>query len=491
MSGENSEQYSIRLNKLNDLEKSGKNPFEITSFSVDSYSSDIKENFEKLDGSRVSIAGRLIQCRKMGKASFANILDSKGKIQIYTKLDFLGQEKFDEFLNLDIGDILGIEGEVFKTHKGEISVRAEKIVLLSKSLLPLPEKFHGLQDKDLRYRRRYLDMIVNPNVKETFIKRSIIIKSIRNYLDNLGFIEVETPMLNTIAGGALARPFITHHNALNMDLFLRIAPELYLKRLITGGMDKVYELGRQFRNEGISIKHNPEFTTVEIYQAYSDYMCMMNLTEKIILKCNESVGNSNEIEYQGTKVNLVSPFERLTMIDAVKKYANIDFSAFVGDSETAKQEAEKLGINLGDIVSLTWGNILMRVFEEKVEENLVQPTFIYDFPYDSSPLAKRKKKNNLLVERFELYVTGRELANAYSELNDPIDQKERFIDQQKARDAGDSEANLPDHDFVTALEYGMPPTGGLGIGIDRLVMLLTDSSSIRDVIIFPTMKTEK
>ena len=488
MKNEKSEQYNIRLNKLNSLKDSGADPFFITNFSFDSYSMDIKDNFEKFDGTKVSIAGRLIQRRSMGKAAFANILDSKGKIQIYTKLDFLGKSDFDSFLDLDIGDIVGIEGKVFKTHKGEVSVRAEKVMLLSKALNPLPEKFHGLQDKDLRYRQRYLDMIMNPVVKETFIKRSVIIKTIRNYLDNLGFVEVETPMLNTIAGGALARPFVTHHNALNMDLFLRIAPELYLKRLITGGMDKVYELGRQFRNEGISIKHNPEFTTVELYQAYSDYFHMMDLAEEIVLECNKSVGNDDEIEYQGMKISFGSNFERLTMIDAVKKFTGIDFSEFVGNDDIAKQKAINLNINLDDLISVTWGNILMKVFEDKVEENLIQPTFIYDFPYDSSPLAKRKKDNNLLVERFELYITGRELANAYSELNDPIDQRQRFVEQQKARDAGDSEANLPDDDFVTALEYAMPPTGGLGIGIDRLVMLLTDSASIRDVIIFPTMK---
>ncbi|MBO6126573.1 MAG: lysine--tRNA ligase [Clostridia bacterium] len=482
---ENSEQYKLRLLKLENLQKNSKDPFVITKFQVDSYSLDIKNNFEKLENTGIKIAGRLIQRRTMGKAAFANVLDAKGSIQIYIRIDSVGEEIYKEFLDFDIGDIVGIEGTVFKTKKEEISVKVQKITLLAKSLHPLPEKFHGLQDIDLRYRQRYLDLIVNPGVKNTFIKRSVIIKTIRNFLDNLGFIEVETPMLNLIAGGALARPFITHHNALDMNLFLRIAPELYLKRLITGGMDKVYELGRQFRNEGISIKHNPEFTTIEIYQAYVDYTKMMDLTEKIIFECNKSVGNGNEIEYQDKKINL-SSFERLSMIESVKKFTGKDFSEFENNNEKAIEVAQKLGVDIQD--KNTWGDILMLVFEEKVEENLIQPTFIYDFPASSSPLAKRKKENSNLVERFELYITGREIANAYSELNDPIDQKQRFLEQLRARENGDEEANLPDKDFVTALEYGMPPTGGLGIGIDRLVMLLTNSASIRGVIIFPTMK---
>jgi len=489
MKDENSEQYTARLNKVQSLKDSGNDPFSITFFDINSYSEDIKNNFEEMNGKEVKIAGRLILKRLMGKAAFANILDSKGNIQIYTKVDILGKDEFEKFSNLDIGDIVGLSGTVFKTHKEEISVKVDKVVLLSKSLRPLPEKFHGLQDKDLRYRQRYLDLIVNPEVKNTFVKRSIIIKTMRSYLDSLGFVEVETPILNLIAGGALARPFVTHHNALNMDLFLRIAPELYLKRLITGGMEKVYEIGRQFRNEGISIKHNPEFTTIELYQAYVDYWQIMNLTENIIFRCNEAVGNSYEIDYQGQKINLTTPFERLTMIDAVKKYTGLDFSTCIDDLEKAKDFASSLGLTIEG--APTWGKILMTAFEEKVEEHLIQPTFIYHFPYDGSPLAKRMKDNPNLVERFELYVTGREIANAYSELNDPIDQKERFMEQLKERESGNEEATLPDQDFVTALEYGMPPTGGLGIGIDRLTMLLTNSASIRDVIIFPTMKTKE
>lgn len=485
MSDENSEQYKARLLKLKNLQKEGNDPFSITKFPVDSFSLDIKNNFEKFEGNEVKIAGRLIQRRTMGKAAFANVQDSEGSIQFYIRMDTVGEEIYKKFLDFDIGDIIGIEGVVFKTKKEEISVKVHSITLLAKSLHPMPEKFHGLQDIELRYRQRYLDLIVNPNVKDTFIKRSIIIKTIRNFLDNLEFIEVETPMLNLIAGGAIARPFVTHHNALNMDLFLRIAPELYLKRLITGGMDKVYELGRQFRNEGISIKHNPEFTTMELYQAYVDYEKMMDLTEKIILECNKAVGNGEEIEYQGEKINL-SSFERLSMIEAVEKFTGENFSMFENDDKQALNIAEKLGVDVKD--KNTWGDILMLVFDEKVEEHLIQPTFIYDFPASSSPLAKRKAKNPDLTERFELYITGREIANAYSELNDPLDQKQRFAEQLKARENGDEEANLPDKDFVTALEYGMPPTGGLGIGIDRLVMLLTNSASIRDVIIFPTMK---
>lgn len=486
MKDEVSEQYKIRLQKIESLKNFGKNPFSITSFDVTAYSQEIKDNFEQFNESEVSIAGRIILKRDMGKAAFANILDSKGDIQIYIKIDLLGKDEFEKFSTLDVGDIVGVVGNVFKTHKGEISIRASKISLLAKSLRPLPEKFHGLQDKDMRYRQRYLDLIVNPGVKETFIKRSIIIKTIRNYLDKLGFIEVETPILNLIAGGALARPFVTHHNALDMDLFLRIAPELYLKRLITGGMDKVYELGRQFRNEGISIKHNPEFTAVELYQAYVDYWQMMNLTENIIVRCNEAVGNSYEIDYQGNSINLTTPFSRLSMVDAVKKHTGLDFSSCIGDAEKSMDMAKQIGVTLECYPS--WGNILTCIFEEKVEEKLIQPTFIYDYPYESSPLAKRKPENPNLVERFELFISGRELANAYSELNDPIDQKQRFMDQLKERESGNEEATLPDQDFVNALEYGMPPTGGLGIGIDRLVMLLTNSASIRDVIIFPTMK---
>ena len=484
-----SEQYNIRLKKLVELQKNDKDPYKITSFEVTSNSEYIKENFEFMESSSIRIAGRIMQKRGMGKASFANVQDSHGFIQIYVKLDNVGEETYREFSEYDIGDIVGIEGKIFKTHKGEISINVESIILLSKSLCPLPEKFHGLKDVDLRYRKRYLDLIVNPKVRGTFIKRSTIVKTIRKYLDDLNFIEVETPMLNTVAGGAIARPFITHHNALNMDLFLRIAPELYLKRLITGGMDRVYEIGRQFRNEGISIKHNPEFTTLELYLAYADYNQMMNLAENIVTKCNEAVGNDNLIKYGDSEINLVAPFERLRMIDAVKKYTGEDFSLCMNDVIKAVDIANNLGIDLQG--KNTWGDILTLTFEQKVEAKLINPTFIYDFPYEGSPLAKRKKECPCLVERFELYVCGRELANAYSELNDPIDQRERFRDQFKMREQGDDTASVPDEDFVNALEYGMPPTGGLGIGIDRLAMLLTDSASIRDVIIFPTMKTTK
>lgn len=486
----NNEIFKIRRDKFNNLKEAGKNPFDITKFNVDTTTKTIFENFETLDGKDVSIAGRIMSHRDMGKASFMDIADSEGKIQIYFNINGLGEEKYKEIISSwDIGDIVGICGYVFKTRRGEISVHVNDITLLSKSFLPLPEKFHGLKDTDTRYRQRYLDLISSPDVKDTFIKRSLIVRSIRNYLDSLGFIEVETPVLNTIAGGAAARPFITHHNTLNMDLYLRIAPELYLKRLIVGGMGKVYELGRLFRNEGISTKHNPEFTSIELYEAYSDYKDMMNLAESLIRNAAKAIGKNDIIEYQGEKIDIFKPFERLSMIEAVNKYTNIDFSSFACDTEKAKSVAKELNIEISE--TDTWGDILNKVFEEKAEENLLQPTFIYDYPVEISPLTKRKKDAPYLTERFELFITRRELANAYSELNDPIDQRERFKRQMELRENGDEEANMIDEDFINSLEYGMAPTGGLGMGIDRLVMLLTDSASIRDVIIFPTMKAIK
>lgn len=482
-----SEIMSIRREKFSNLKDKGKNPFEMTSFDFDFYAKDIIEQFESLEGKTVKISGRITSKRDMGKASFMDVSDSSGKIQVYLKINDIGEEEFKEINSLwDIGDIVGVEGFVFKTRRGEVSVHATKLTLLAKSFLPLPEKFHGLRDTDTRYRQRYLDLISSPEVKDTFVKRSKIIQTIRNYLDNKNFIEVETPVLNVIPGGAAARPFVTHHNTLDMDLYLRIAPELYLKRLIVGGMDKVYEIGRLFRNEGMSTKHNPEFTTIELYQAYCDYQTMMNLAEDLIRNCAKAVGIDGVFEYQGDKIDVFSPFKRLTMIDAVKQFTGVNFSEFMGDNAKAIEVAQKLEIKYQPKDS--WGDILNKVFEEKVEENLVEPTFIYDYPIEVSPLTKKKPGCDYLVERFELFITRRELANAYSELNDPIDQRERFKRQVQMREAGDQEANMLDEDFITALEHGMPPTGGLGMGIDRLVMLLTDSPSIRDVIIFPTMK---
>ena len=475
----------VRKEKLEELQANGKDPFEITKYNRTHNSKQIKDNFEELNEQYVSIAGRMVGKRIMGKASFCHIQDMQGKIQCYVSLNDLGEEEYKAFKAYDIGDIIGITGFVFKTRTEEISVHAKNVVLLCKALRPLPEKFHGLKDTDLRYRQRYVDLIVNPEVKETFLKRTKILKEIRNVLDSKGYLEVDTPILSPIAGGAAARPFITHHNTLDMDMYLRIANELYLKRLIVGGFDKVYEMGRMFRNEGISIKHNPEFTNIELYSAYQDYNDMMDVAEDIISTVAERVLGTTKITYQGTEIDLTPKWKRITMIDSIKEVTGVDFNKIETDEE-AKNAAKELHLEYEE--TMTRGHIINLAFEEKVEATLIQPTFVCDYPVEVSPLTKRKPSDKRLTERFELFIGGREYGNAYSELNDPIDQYERFLDQVKAREAGDEEANMMDDDFVTALEYGMPPTGGLGIGIDRLIMLLTDSASIRDVLLFPTMK---
>ena len=476
----------IRKEKLEELQEKGRNPFNITKFNRTHLTQEIKDNYEELEQKDVVVAGRLMAKRIMGKASFCTIQDSTGKIQSYVSINELGEESYLEFKTYDIGDIIGIEGFVFKTRTEEISIHAKKVTLLSKSLRPLPEKFHGLKDVDLRYRQRYVDLIMNPEVKDTFVKRNKIIKAIRSFLDNKGYTEVDTPILNTIPGGAAARPFETHHNTLDMDMYLRIANELYLKRLIVGGFDKVYEMGRMFRNEGISIKHNPEFTNIELYSAYEDYNDMMDIAESLISTVAKEVLGTTQISYQGQEVDLTPSWKRITMIDAIKEVTGVDFNTINSDAETL-EKVKELGIEY-DPKKITRGELINLVFEEKVEETLIQPTFIYDYPVEVSPLTKRKVSDPRLTERFELFICGREYGNAYSELNDPIDQLERFEAQMKARENGDDEANMLDADFINALEYGMPPTGGLGIGIDRLIMLLTDSASIRDVLLFPTMK---
>ena len=476
----------VRREKLKDLQDNGKDPFQITKFDVTAHSSEIKDNFEQMDGKEVTIAGRMMSKRVMGKASFCNVQDLKGNIQSYVARDSVGEEAYKDFKKMDIGDIVGIKGTVFRTKMGEISVHAESIVLLSKSLQILPEKFHGLTNTDIRYRQRYVDLIMNPEVKDTFVKRSQILKEIRNFLDGRGFMEVETPMLVANAGGAAARPFETHYNALDEDVKLRISLELYLKRLIVGGLERVYEIGRVFRNEGVDTRHNPEFTLMELYQAYTDYEGMMELTESMFRYLAEKVCGSSVISYNGTVIDMSKPFERITMIDAVKKYSGVDFNTVKTDEE-AKAIAREHNVvfeerhKKGDIINL--------FFEEFCEEKMIQPTFVMDHPVEVSPLTKRKPSNPELVERFEMYIYGREMCNAYSELNDPIDQRERFKAQEEAFAAGDEEANHTDEDFLNALEIGMPPTGGIGYGIDRLVMLLTDSQAIRDVLLFPTMKS--
>lgn len=476
----------IRRDKLAKLKEEGKDPFEITKFNRTHTSKQIVENYDELEGKDVTVAGRLMAKRIMGKASFCHIQDGDGRIQSYVSINELGEESYKQFKEDDIGDIIGITGFVFKTKTGEISIHAKEVTLLSKSLRPLPEKYHGLKDTDLRYRQRYVDLIMNPEVKDTFLKRVQILQEIKNILNEKGYLEVETPILNTIAGGAAARPFITHHNTLDMDMYLRIANELYLKRLIVGGFDKVYEMGRMFRNEGMDIKHNPEFTNIELYSAYEDYNDMMDITEEIISKVALRVLGTTKITYQGTEIDLTPSWKRISMIDAIKEVTGVDFNT-IETAEEAKKAAEDLHVEL-DELKLTRGEIINQVFEAKVEETLIQPTFIYDYPVEVSPLTKRKPSDPRLTERFEVFIGAREYGNAYSELNDPIDQYERFKKQVEARDAGDEEANMMDDDFINALEYGMPPTGGLGIGVDRLVMLLTDSASIRDVLLFPTMK---
>ncbi len=478
----------IKRAKLLELQENGKDPFKIVKYEVTHSTVYIVENFDGLEGRYVSLAGRLMSKRGMGKASFCDLHDREGRLQLYVKVDEVGQEAYEDFKKYDIGDIVGVKGEVFKTHKGEISLKVKEVLLLSKALQPLPEKWHGLKDMDLRYRQRYVDLIVNPDVKKTFTIRSKIIKAIRKYLDDRGFLEVDTPLLNTIPGGASARPFITHHNTLDIDLYLRIAPELYLKRLIVGGMEKVYEMGRMFRNEGMSVKHNPEFSLMEVYEAYTDYRGMMDLTEGLISTVAQEVLGTMKVVYQGQEIDLTPPWDRMSMIEAVKKYTGIDFDRISSDEEAEKAAKEKK-VHIDG--KLSKGEILSLVFEELVEEHLMQPTFIYDYPVEVSPLTKRKPDRPELTERFEAFTVIGEMGNAYSELNDPIDQRSRFVSQMKKRDAGDEEANMMDEDFITSLEYGMPPTGGLGIGIDRLIMLLTDSSSIRDVLLFPTMKPIK
>ncbi len=479
-----SEVLRVRREKLEELRNSGKDPFVITKFEKTHSSVNILTDFDTLEGQTVRIAGRLLSKRVMGKASFSHLQDFEGKIQLYVRRDVLGEEPYKAYKKLDIGDIIGVEGEVFKTNAGEVSVKVSKIELLSKSLLPLPEKFHGLKDTDLRYRQRYVDLIVNPEVKQTFLARSLIIKSIREYLDNVGFIEVETPILMGEAGGAAARPFITHHNTLDLDMYLRIATELHLKRLIVGGFEKVYEIGRIFRNEGMSIKHNPEFTTIELYQAYANVDDMMTLCENLFYHCAQKLYGTGKIEYQGTSVDLTPPWRRLTMLEAVKQYTGADFT---GCTDEQALEVAK-GLGLSSEKPQTRGELLYAAFEAFVEDKLIEPTFITGYPVEVSPLAKKSPSEPWLTERFELFITARELANAFSELNDPDDQRERFVAQAKQRAQGDAEAHMMDEDYLNALEYGMAPTGGMGIGIDRMVMLLTDSYSIRDVILFPTMK---
>ena len=482
-----SQLLQIRRDKLKELQESGNDPFQITRYVVDNDSANIKDNFDALEGKEVSVAGRLMSKRGMGKVSFCDLQDKSGRIQLYARKDEMDEEEYNRFKKYDIGDIVGVKGVVFRTQRGEMSVRVVHVTLLSKSLLPLPEKFHGLTSTELRYRQRYVDLIVNPEVKRNFVIRSRFIKHVRDFMDGRGFIEVETPVLNTISGGATARPFITHHNTLDIDMYMRIATELPLKRLIVGGMDRVYEIGRIFRNEGMDPKHNPEFTTIELYQAYADFNDMMDLFEDLLSSAAQKILGTYQVEWQGEKIDLTPGWPRMPMHEAVKQYCGIDFMAITTDEE-AVAAAKSIGVELPETADKTWGNALYECFDQKVEAKLIQPTFITMHPVDVSPLAKRSPSDPRLTERFELFVCHSEMGNAFSELNDPIDQRQRFQKQVEQRERGDDEAGMMDEDYVTALEYGLPPTGGLGIGIDRCVMLLTGSDSIREVILFPTMK---
>lgn len=484
-----SQLLQVRRDKLKDLQEAGKDPFQQTQYPVSHYSGPIKENFDALEGSEVRLAGRMMSKRGMGKVSFCDLQDSTGRIQLYVRKDEMEEEDFARFKKMDIGDILGVCGRVFRTQKGEMSIQVTQAVLLAKSLLPLPEKFHGLTNQELRYRQRYVDLIVNPQVRRTFEIRSKFIRHMRNYLDDLGYMEVETPVLNTISGGATARPFITHHNTLGLDMYLRIATELHLKRLVVGGIDRVYEIGRIFRNEGMDPKHNPEFTTVELYQAYADFHVMMDIAEGILSTAAQEILGGYTVSWLGHEVSLAPGFRRLTMAEAVKEVTGLDFMSISQDAE-AVAAAQNIGVALADTDEKTWGNALYQVFDQRVEETLIAPTFITMYPVEVSPLSKKSPADGRLTERFELFVCASELANAFSELNDPIDQKERFQKQVELRDRGDQEAGMMDQDYITALEYGLPPTGGMGMGIDRCVMMLSGADSIREVIFFPTMRPE-
>jgi len=484
-----SEILKVRREKLKALQDAGRDPFTVTKFDVTHHTQEIKDNFDALEGKSVSVAGRLMSKRGMGKVSFCDMQDKTGRIQLYARKDEMDEDAYNEFKKYDIGDIVGVKGEVFRTQRGEMSVRCKEITLLSKSLQPLPEKFHGLQDKEIRYRQRYVDLIVNPESKRNFEIRSKFVSYLRRYLDSLGFMEVETPVLSPIAGGANARPFITHHNALDIDMYMRIATELHLKRLIVGGMERVYEVGRIFRNEGMDTKHNPEFTTCELYQAYTNLGGMMDILENILSGAAKEIHGGYKVTWLGHEIDLTPGFRRLTMADAVKEYVGVDFMACEGDAEKGVALAKSAGVDM-DGVDKTWGNALYETFDQKVEEQLVQPTFITMYPVEVSPLAKRSPTDHYLTERYELFICGCEMGNAFSELNDPIDQYERFKAQAQKRANGDEEADMMDEDFVLALEYGMPPTGGLGFGIDRCSMMLCGTDSIRDVILFPTMKPQ-